>query len=213
MKYKLTKESIEKFGKKLFRIEALKDFGDVKKGSEGGYVEKIANLSQDDDCWIYGKAMVYGNAEVSGNAMVYDNAMVYGNAEVSGNAMVYDNAEVYGNAIVSGNAWVFGNAWVYGNARVGGNAKVSGNAKVYGNAEVSGNAWVSLCKEGINISNLPFNVTITKLHTRIGCQELLHEDMLKVTLKEALDLGISSEKEFNTFKNIILPLIEYVTSE
>ena len=38
----------------LFRIKALKNFNDVKKGDIGGYVECEKNLSQYGDCWIYG---------------------------------------------------------------------------------------------------------------------------------------------------------------
>ena len=45
-KYKLTKESINRWGKTLYRIEALKDFGNVKKGDKGGYIESEVNLSQ-----------------------------------------------------------------------------------------------------------------------------------------------------------------------
>ena len=35
-KYKLTDESINFCGRKLYRIEALKDFSDVEKGEKGG---------------------------------------------------------------------------------------------------------------------------------------------------------------------------------
>ncbi len=97
-KYELTDETIEVYGTALHRIKALKDFGNVKKGEPGGYVESEHNLSQEGDCWVYG------------NAEVYDNARVFGNAEVCGNAEVYGNAEVFGNAWVCGNAEVCGNA-------------------------------------------------------------------------------------------------------
>lgn len=79
-KYELTAEFIEKWGKKLFRIKALINFGSVEAGELGGYVEKEDNLAQDGDAWVY------GNAEVCGNARVYGNARVCGNAEVCGNA-------------------------------------------------------------------------------------------------------------------------------
>jgi carbonic anhydrase/acetyltransferase-like protein (isoleucine patch superfamily) len=45
---------------------------------------------------------VYGNAQVSGDAQVFDNARVSGNAQVYGNAHVFDNARVSGNARVFG---------------------------------------------------------------------------------------------------------------
>ena len=154
-KFELTTEFITNaFGKKLFRIKALVEFGDVKAGELGGYVEKEENVSQDGNAWVSGDARVYGNAWVSDNAKVFDNAEVSGNAEVygdtevsgdarvSGNARVYGNAWVSGDARVYGDAWACGNAWVRGNARVYGDARVSGNAWVSGNARVSGNAWV-----------------------------------------------------------------------
>ena len=135
-KYKLTEESINYFGKTLYRIEALKDFANVKKGDKGGYIEKENNLSQEGDCWIY------GNTKVFDSAVVYDHAKVYGNAKVFGDAIVCDNAQVYDNAVVFGNAEVCGNAIVYDNAKVYGGAEVFGHAKVYGNAEVFDNALV-----------------------------------------------------------------------
>lgn len=45
-KYKLTEETINVNGITLYRIEALKDFSDVKKGDKGGFLEKEDNLSQ-----------------------------------------------------------------------------------------------------------------------------------------------------------------------
>ena len=141
-KYKLTDETINVNGKTLYRIKSLKDFGNVKKGDKGGFVEKEENLSQSGDCWVYDNAKVYnnakvfdyadiyGNAEIFGNAIVSSNARVYGNAKVYHYAMVYDNAEVCDNAIISGNAEVYHNAAVYGNARVFGNAEICGKAEI-----------------------------------------------------------------------------------
>ena len=58
-KYKLTDETTNLLGRTLYRIEALKDFGDVKEGDKGGYVENHSNLSQYGNCWIYDTAKVY----------------------------------------------------------------------------------------------------------------------------------------------------------
>ena len=123
-KYELTEETVTVYGKTLYRIRAVRDFGSVKTGEFGGYIEKEENLSHFGNAWIYGDAWVYGDARVSGNAWIYGDARVFGNARVSGNARVYGNAKVYGDARVSGNAWAYGevqvagNAWVYGNAEV-----------------------------------------------------------------------------------------------
>ena len=110
-KFELTTEFITNvLGKKLFRIKALIEFGNVKAGELGGYVEKEGNVSQG------GNARVYGDARVSGDAWVCDDAWVSGNARVYGNAWVYGDARVYGDAWVCGNARVYGDAWVSGNA-------------------------------------------------------------------------------------------------
>ena len=142
-KFKLTSEFIVDIsGVKLFRIKALIEFGNVKAGDLGGYIEKEKNLSHMGNAWVSGNAQVFGNARVFGNAWVSGDAQVFGNAWVSGNAQVSGNAWVFGDAQVSGNAQVFGNARVFGNAWVSGDAQVFGNAWVSGNAQVSGNAWV-----------------------------------------------------------------------
>mgnify|MGYP003217170738 CR=1 FL=1 len=126
-KFKLTSEFIVDIsGVKLFRIKALIEFGNVKAGDLGGYIEKEENLSH------------MGNAWVSGNAQVSGDAQVFGDARVSGNAQVSGDAQVFGDAQVSGDARVFGDAQVFGNARVSGNAWVSGNAQVSGDARVFG---------------------------------------------------------------------------
>lgn len=54
----LLDDTIEIFGRKLFRIKALISFGSVAKGDLGGYVEADRNLSHS------GNASVYGDAEV-----------------------------------------------------------------------------------------------------------------------------------------------------
>lgn len=61
-KYKLTDDIVEVDGKALYRIEALKDFNDVKKGDKGGFVESERNLSQEGKCWVYGNARIYDSA-------------------------------------------------------------------------------------------------------------------------------------------------------
>lgn len=135
-KYKLTNESISFYGRELYRIEALKDFSNVKKGDKGGFVESEGNLSQHDDCWVYDNAKVfkgakvYDNARVSGNAKVFNNAKVFENAIVYGNAKVYDDAKIYGFAAVYGNTIVNNKAEVYGNVNIGGEAKIYNGAKV-----------------------------------------------------------------------------------
>jgi len=100
-KYKLTNETVQHFGRTLHRIRALRDFGDIKKGDLGGFVETVNKLSQEGNCWVYDDARVYGKARVSGKAQVYGDARVSDDARVSGNALVYGDARVCGNQALS----------------------------------------------------------------------------------------------------------------
>lgn len=140
-KFELTTDSIKGNGTILYRIKSLIDFGDVKAGDLGGYVEKEENLSQYGNAWVYDDAWVHGNAWVSGsacvcgNARVCGNAWVYGNAQVYGNALVYGNAQLHENACVCDDVRVYDNACIYGNAWVYGNACVCNDALVFSNAD------------------------------------------------------------------------------
>ena len=114
-KYELTNETKEWCEHTLHRIRALKDFGAVKAGELGGWVESEHNLSQSGDCWIY------DNAEVFDGAIVCDDAIVGGKATVCGYATVCDAAEVFDGAIVCDDATVGGKATVCDDATVGWN--------------------------------------------------------------------------------------------
>ena len=97
-KYKLTDGAYHTNDKILYRIQALKDFGDVKKGDLGGFVQNEDNLSHKGDCWIYENAKVYGEAKV------YEKARVGGYALIRGNAKVFRYSRVRGSMIRSGNS-------------------------------------------------------------------------------------------------------------
>ena len=73
----------------LHRIKAVVEFGLVKVGDLGGWIEKEENLSHEENAWVYGDAEVCGNAKVYDNALVCDNAWVYGDVKVCGNAKVF----------------------------------------------------------------------------------------------------------------------------
>lgn len=155
-KYKLIKSDI----KGVYRVKALRDFGDVKKFDIGGYVQSEHNLSHDGDCWIYDDARVFGNARINNNSEIHDTALIWDNARVYGCAIIADNARVLGNAQIEDNAKVFGNAkvfddanvyehaivrgysYVYGEARIFDNAKIDDNAKVFDRARIGESAIV-----------------------------------------------------------------------
>lgn len=153
-KYEMTSNVKEFSGHKLYQIRALKDFGDVKVGNLGGYIEKEENLSHDGNAWVYRGAQVFGNAKIICNAQIFGNAQVCGNACICGDAWVYGEARVYDNSRVSDSAGVYGKAQVCGNvlicgyaqvfdeAKVSDRAQVFDGARVYGNAQVYGETWL-----------------------------------------------------------------------
>lgn len=183
-KYKLTDEYILQDGVKLFRIEAVKNFRNVKKGDKGGFVENENNLSHDGDCWIrgnarvHGNSMVYGNAEVCGEADVFDSAEVFGNALVHGFATVSCNAKVHCNSIVFGHAYVFGDSEVHGDAIVFGDAEVSGDAEVCSNKDyiVFKNWWSS---------GRYFTWTRSNNKWRVGCFYGTGEELIAKAYKDS----------------------------
>ena len=70
-KYELTDETQEWNGRTLHQIRALADFGDVKAGELGGWIEKEENLSHNGNALVYGDAWVCDNARVCGDAEIF----------------------------------------------------------------------------------------------------------------------------------------------
>lgn len=153
-KYELTREISVSGPKPVHRIRALRDFGDVKAGDLGGWVEGEHNLSHSGNCWVYNNARVYDGARVVDDAKVYDEAevcdyaLVYNKAVIDGRAKVYGSATVYDKAKVCGRARVYDQAKVYGHAKIYSNAQIHGFSSVCGCAEVNGRAdifdWVDI---------------------------------------------------------------------
>ena len=103
-KYELTDKSIEWSGVTLRRIRALRDFGNVKKGELGGYVQSEDNLSHAGNAWVYDNAMVFDEAIISKKAIVEHDAHVYGKAILTDYALVASYAKVGGRAIIKDRA-------------------------------------------------------------------------------------------------------------
>lgn len=135
-KYILTNETFELLGHTLYRIQAVRDFADVKSGDLGGFVESTSNLSQSGNCWIYDNACVFGNASVSIDAKVKDHAVVYNTyANASGDSRlnrtsVSDSAVVENRAIVRNRAMIKHFAVVSGNAIIENNVQLTGHSFV-----------------------------------------------------------------------------------
>ena len=122
----LESDTIEVCGHVLHRIKSLIDFGIIKKGELGGYIEKESNLSQDGTCWVYDSACVMDDATLLENAAIFDNAIVC------------DDAFLSGNAVVSGYGRVMGNSCMYEDSTVSGLAVLAGEASLTHEEELTG---------------------------------------------------------------------------
>lgn len=135
-KYELLKEDTIKYGAStLYRIKALKDFGDVNSGDLGGYIESEHNLSQNGECWVYDTSKVLNTATIHNNAKIYGNSIISGYSCVCENVKIFDNTNVFGYATIRGNAEISGYSRIFGNAEVYSGAKIhssliSGNAVI-----------------------------------------------------------------------------------
>jgi carbonic anhydrase/acetyltransferase-like protein (isoleucine patch superfamily) len=167
-KYKILKDNFIKTyeGKKLYRIQALKDIirknqTVVKKGSIGGFVESEKNLSQKGSCWLYNDTSVEGNAKVledakvKGTSAVLDNSIVKGSAIIRGHVQIKDDAQILDNSFIEGNveiqnkavvsdyAYIEGDVYISGSAFIGGNARLYGDEiQIFGNASVTGESFL-----------------------------------------------------------------------
>ena len=146
-KYELIKEGKDYFAEReIFRIRALKDFGNVKAGDIGGWVCSYNNLSQEGDCWIYDNAKcldnsrVYDNAKMFGNSVMYDNAVMLNNSIMYDNSKMFNNSKMYDKSIMCNNAEMCGNATMYDSSIMYDNSKMSNNSKMYDEARMYDNA-------------------------------------------------------------------------
>ena len=75
---------------KVYRIEAIKNFSDVKKGDKGGYVSDLSSIGQSGKSWVYDDAIVSGPARVTANATVHGNSHIMSNVRLRGDAQIKD---------------------------------------------------------------------------------------------------------------------------
>lgn len=113
----------------LRQIVASRDFGDVKAGAMGGWVEDESNLSHDGDCWIYDhNSAVFANAVITGNARVTQPCTVSHGAALSGDCWI-DNAQISHGAAISERAMVQCSQ-VSGECRICGDARIMHHSQV-----------------------------------------------------------------------------------
>ena len=145
-KYELTDITMTYKGRTLYRIRALKDFSDVKKGDLGGWVSNEYNLSQYSDCWIYDEAKcmdsammytdskMYDNAEMHDNSKKYGNSIMYGNSMMCGNSRMFDYSEMFDDSAMYDNSTMNGYSIMFGNSELYDDSEMHGRSRMYGDS-------------------------------------------------------------------------------
>ena len=234
-KFKLTKKTNE-YGE--FRICALCNFGDVKKGDLGGFVDSESCLSTDphDTSWIYDNSRVGKNSRVSNDSRVCDNSRV--SASIVRNSHV-DNSVVEGNCILKGsrveNSRILNSSYV-DNSLIKDNCILKGsrvenshilNSSSVDNSVVSNNSVVinsrilndirvenSFMYDSIatistlSISGQTWIITITDDKMKIGCENHTHEEWRNFTDEEISSMHKDALTWWSEWKGFILPLSE-----
>lgn len=148
-KYELVPETVTKFySKPMYRIRALKDFSDVKKGDLGGYVESYYNLSQIGNCWIYDDSIVGLGSKIVGNAVIKGHSTVTRYSEVSDHAIVEGGSHIDESSFILGQSRVF-------KSMVMGRSAVTRKSIINEGCLVTNGSFItdSRLGPGINVSN------------------------------------------------------------
>ena len=209
-KYKLTEETCQHYRRTLRRIEALKDFGNVRKGDLGGWIEKESNLSQEGDCWVSDSARVYDDARVFGDAKIFDIAQVFNQALIYNKAKISNNSRVYGHALIRDTATISGSANIH-DAMMCDNASISDFAYVSGSSVLSGNIYVGgynqVSKTPIYQYKFKIQLIIIDNYINIGYQQFKKEEVDRIKYTDFN--GRLSKSEFREIKKFIVKKLNY----
>lgn len=177
-KYKFTGQTKTVNGHVLHRIVAIKDFGHIKAGTVGGYIESCRNLSPSGDAWVCKDAMIYGpNTQITENAIIGGKSVVCGPIKISGCTKIsgkcrisckvpdfYNSLDqieilIWGNTTISGDCKISGRNIRICNTTIDGTVEIKDNTHVLHDSSVSG--IVKLTKANIVKTSIgPGQITI-----------------------------------------------------
>ena len=145
-KYELTNISMEFGIKTLYRIRALKDFSDVKRGELGGWVSSEDNLSQEGNCWIYNEAKCMDNAKMYNNSTMHDYSEMYDYSIMRGDSEMHSYTEMHDYAIMYSCSKMYGcsemhdSSTMHGNSTMYGNSMMCDYSRMFDNSEMFDNS-------------------------------------------------------------------------
>lgn len=121
-KFQLTNNwKVSKNGRKVYQIEAIKDFGDVKAGELGGWVEHEFNLSHFGSCWINTETVIEDHSHVCGKGQVCNTTVSHGS--------VVKNDDTIENTIIENSILEIGELKTYFTNNKIKNSKIHGGLK------------------------------------------------------------------------------------
>lgn len=183
-KYEFTGERKDHEGILVKRIRALRSFGDVAKGDLGGWIEHERNLAHDGEAWVGNSAVAAGmsvvrdNAQMTGQAAIYDSVVLCDDARMMGNSAAAGHASVRDRALLMEDAYVHEYARIADDACVSGRSEISGSSEVSGEADVSGDVVVRDRATVMDHAILTDNVVVRDQATVCGWSRLSGKDVI-----------------------------------
>lgn len=160
-KFELTTDTINYEGETLYRIRALEDFADVKKGDLGGYVASTNNIPNvaPHTAWVYDDSILAGTSMIVGSGKVMNSSILKGDASITDGAIVTDRSVIKDKSVVIGSVRIFNKAVirdaacikscdseqyliVKNGAVIGGRSKLEGTPIVSNKAKIRGFASI-----------------------------------------------------------------------
>ena len=197
-KYIFTGETIESNSVTLLQIKALRDFGDVKKGDMGGWIENEKNLSQEGDCWIgegvklHDNVRVYGDAQVMGNLSVCGSIYIGQQASVNADGIIMSSGSIIGQTLIcSDSPDKRINLNLFGSVDFTDRATIKANMTSFYMIAISDDVTVNcpistdrpMVLKGEEIISIPpvtqlfnWDITITPKYITIGCEHHTTEE-------------------------------------
>ena len=175
--------TIEWKGHTLHRIRALRDFGDIKKGDIGGFVENENNLSHKGNCWIYDDAKAMDDSIMYDNSRIYDKSELHDDSIMHNYTRMYDYSELHNNSIMNDDSAMYDNSTMYDYSIMYDNSEMYNNSTLKNKTRLYGKL-VSSVDDFIEIQN-PQGRLVTcvkkgnKILYNVGCQNEITEETFK----------------------------------
>ena len=175
--------TIEWKGHTLHRIRALRDFGDIRKGDIGGFVENENNLSHKGNCWIYDDAKVMDDSIMYDYSRICDKSELHDDSRMYNYSKMYDYSELHNNSIMNDDSEMHDNSKMYGNSIMYDYSEMHGDSELNNQVKLYGKLF-SKVDEFIEIQN-PNGRLVTcirkgdKVLYNVGCQGEIDEETFR----------------------------------